>query len=165
MITIEQITSQDDIEATRDLVRALTDWAISLDPDTKDAPTFTSLESELAALPGKFVPPTGRFLLARDEGEAVGCGALINHGDGVVELKRMFVKPDQRGKGTGTRLIEALIDQARALGAQRVILDSYHKMHAAHRIYRQAGFEDVGPRDGFPIEFADRVVFMQMDLA
>ena len=88
MITIEQITSQDDIEATRDLVRALTDWAISLDPDTKDAPTFTNLESELAALPGKFVPPTGGFLLARDEGEAVGCGALINHGDENFEITR-----------------------------------------------------------------------------
>lgn len=164
MIKIKQISSPEDIRAVRDLVRALTNWAISLDPDTKDAPTFTNLENELAALPGEFVPPTGGFLLARDDDQPVGCGAVINHGDGTVEIKRMFVNPDQRGKGVGTKLVEALVQQARLLGAKRIILDSYHKMHGAHRIYRAAGFEEVGPWEGFPAEFADRVVFMQMDL-
>ncbi|MEP0943221.1 MAG: GNAT family N-acetyltransferase [Rhizobiaceae bacterium] len=165
MITIGQIALQEDIEAVRDLVRALTTWAMSLDPDTADAPTFGDLEAELSSLPGKFAPPTGGFLLARDGREAVGCGALIALDDGVVELKRMFVKPNQRGKGVGTRLVEALIEQARELGARRIILDSYHKMHSAHHIYRQAGFKDVDPWEGFPEDFIDRVVFMEMDLS
>ncbi len=72
-LSIEQISTADDIAAASNLVRALMTWAISLDPDAKDAPTFRDLENELASLPGIFGPPSGCFLLARHEGRPVGC--------------------------------------------------------------------------------------------
>ena len=164
MLTIKQISTPADIAAARDLVRELTTWSISLDPETKDAPTFGDLESELATLPGVFQPPTGCFLLAREHGRPVGCVAFAGHGDDTVELKRMYVLPDQRGNGIGLKLVDELIISARTLGTRRIILDSYHTMTGAHRVYRSVGFKDVAAPVDFPEKFASRVVFMEMEL-
>lgn len=164
MLTIRQATDPADIADLRELVREFTEWAIGLDPDTGDAPTFADLEAELAALPGAYAPPTGCFLLARDDGAPVGCAAFIDRGGNVVEVKRMYVRPGRRGAGTGRQLVAALLEEARRRGAARVILDSFHTMTAAHRIYRAAGFRDVDAPPDFPAAFRDRVVFMAMDL-
>ena len=85
-------------------------------------------------------------------------------GEGVVEVKRMYVRPGQRGKGIGENLMRGLIAQARRQGACKIVLDSHHTMTGAHRIYRDAGFRDVGPPPGFPEKFVPVVVFMELDL-
>ena len=51
------------------------------------------------------------------------------------------------------------------MGYRRVVLDSYHTMTSAHRIYQGAGFRFVEPPPGFPAEMRDFVVFMDLDLA
>jgi putative acetyltransferase len=94
MLTIVQISTLADIAGARDLVREFTAWAFTLEPDSRDAPAFHDLESELAALPGDYAPPTGCFLLARKEGHPAGCAAFRAHSDDTVELKRMYVRPD-----------------------------------------------------------------------
>jgi GNAT superfamily N-acetyltransferase len=164
MLTITQISTPTDIAEVGALVREFTQWAISLDPDTSDAPAFDGLEQELASLPGKFGPPNGCFLLARDDGHPVGCVAFLAHGDDTVEVKRMYVCPDQRGKRVGQQLVSALIAEARRQDNRRIILDSYHTMTSAHKIYRSAGFRDIPAPSDFPEQFRERVVFMDMDL-
>ena len=163
MLTISQISSAQDIAAVRDLVIEFTTWAISLDPD-EAPPTFDNLEAELATLPGVYGPPTGCFLLARDDDRPVGCVAFKSHGDGTVELKRMYVRPDQRGKGTGQRLVSALIAEARTQQNRRIILDSFHTMTSAHNIYRGLGFSDIPAPADFPPSLLGKVVFMEMTL-
>ncbi len=140
-----------------------TTWAKSLDPD-EAPPTFDSLEHELATLPGIYGPPTGAFLLARDDDRPVGCVAFKSLGAGSVELKRMYVRPDQRGKGTGQRLVSDLIAKARALNTRRIVLDSFHTMTSAHNIYRGLGFRDVPAPANFPASLLGKVVFMEMTL-
>jgi len=162
--TIEQISTPDDISAASELVRSFTNWAIAQDPEAEDAPTFRDLENELATLPGVFGPPTGCFLLARDEKKPIGCVAFKAVGDNVVELKRMYVNPDQRGRGVGLKLVMELIARARALNSKRIVLDSYHTMHSAHQIYRAVGFKDVAAPVDFPKKLSMSVVFMEMDL-
>ena len=168
MLEIAQASAPDDVAATRDLIRELTSWAISLDPETKDAPAFGDLEKELAALPGVFAPPTGCLLLAKDDGRPIGCVGFCAHSasDGAdeVEVKRMYVLPDQRGKGVGKELVARLIAQAQLMNVRRIVLDSYHTMTGAHRIYRAAGFRDVPAPLDFPERWASRVVFMELDL-
>ena len=163
MLTISQITSRQDIEDVRDLVIEFTTWAISLDPD-EAPPTFDNLEHELANLPGVYGPPTGCFLLARDDGRPVGCVAFKSHGLDNVELKRMYVRPDQRGKGTGQKLVSALIDEARSQNNRRIFLNSFHTMTSAHAIYRGLGFSDVPAPADFPPSLKGKVVFMEMAL-
>jgi hypothetical protein len=68
MLTIVRISTLADIAAARDLVREFIDWAFTLEPHSRDAPTFHDLERELAAFPGDYAPPKGCFLLARKGG-------------------------------------------------------------------------------------------------
>ena len=61
---------------------------------------FQSFDKELAELPGGYVPPAGRLLIAIDEHKAAGCVALRKIADGVCEMKRLYVRPGFRGSPT-----------------------------------------------------------------
>lgn len=164
VLTIVQIDAPEDVDAVRALVRDFTRWAFKMEPDAEAAPTFDDLEGELASLPGIYGPPTGCFLLARDAGEPVGCIAFRAHGPGTVELKRMYVRPEARGQGVGEALVAALIAEARRRGCRQIVLDSHHSLKSAQRIYRAAGFREVAAPLGFPEQWLDRVVFMELHL-
>ena len=66
-------------------------------------------------------------------------------GDGSAEIKRMFVVPEARGRGAGRRLLERLIEAARAEGITVLRLETWVKQPEAIGLYRAAGFEDIGP--------------------
>jgi GNAT superfamily N-acetyltransferase len=164
MLTIGQISTPEDCAAVKALVLSFFAWAETLDPDAATAPTFHKLEAELDGLPGIYGPPSGCFLLARNAGLSAGCVAFRLIDPGTVELKRMYVRPDQRGHGVGTALVRALLDEARAQGRRRVILGSFHTMTGAHKIYRAVGFRDMPVPADFPARDLGRVVFMELAL-
>jgi GNAT superfamily N-acetyltransferase len=164
MMNITQISAPGDIAAVRDLVREFTDWAFAQDPDAISAPTFANLETELASLPGVYGPPTGCFLLARDGGEPAGCVAFRADGPDTVEVKRMYVRPNHRGKGIGQALVASLIAEARRQNIRRIVLSTHCSLVSAQRIYRASGFRVVPPPADFPEQFRARVVFMEMGL-
>ncbi len=164
MVTIVQIESKEDCAAVKALVLEFVAWAATQDPDADSAPTFANLEAELDALPGIYGPPTGAFLLARSGDSPAGCVAYREVNAVTVELKRMYVRPDQRGNGVGQSLVADLIERARAQGRKQIVLDSYHTMTGAHKIYRALGFRDVDPPEDFPATYHGRVIFMELDL-
>ena len=89
--------------------------------------------------------------MAVDNGEVIGSVALRDLGNGAVELKRMYLRPDQRGRGLGKRLLALALDWARAHGMRAVRLDTSERMVAAQRLYEAHGFERVpgeAPRQG-----------------
>lgn len=158
-------TGPDRIEAVRDLLREYLAWAFTLDSRSDEAPTFQGLDDELAGLPGPYAPPAGRLLAAVVDGEVAGCVALKPVDTTTGELKRLYVRPAFRGRNLGSLLVGRLAMEARAIGYRRVVLDSYHTMTGAHRIYQSAGFRFVEPPPGFPPEMRGVVVFMELDLA
>ena len=84
------------------------------------------------------------FLVAREDGgEAVGCGGLRPIGPGLVEIKRMYVLPTHRGSGVGRLLLAALEGEARALGAQRVVLETGSAQHEAVGLYESNGYRPI----------------------
>jgi putative acetyltransferase len=116
---------------------------------------FQSFEEELKNLPGAYAPPSGRLLLARSADRAAGCIALRKLDTGICEMKRLYVRPDYRGLGLGRMLVERLIAEARAIGYERMRLDTIASaMQDAIALYRRMGFQEIAPYSNIPIETA-----------
>ena len=108
-------------------------------------------DAEIAALPGVYAEPRGTLLLARTGAAAVGCVAIKPVGEGVAEMKRLFVRPDGRGKKIGEALTAAAIEAARRRGYARLRLDTLPTMTEARAIYSRLGFREVEPWAQLPI--------------
>ncbi len=93
--------------------------------------------------PEELVPPAGVFLIARLDGEAVGCGALKVRGRKLGEIKRMWVAPSARGLGIAQRLLEALERQAAELGLNTVQLDTNRALKEAQAMYLRNGYTEI----------------------
>ena len=88
-------------------------------------------------------PGLGTFLIARLDGMAVGCGALKRLDETTVEVKRMYVEPELRRKGVAKAILQSLEDQARALGANRLVLETGIYQDEAIGLYRSFGFVEI----------------------
>jgi putative acetyltransferase len=107
---------------------------------------FQSFDQELAGLPGDYSPPGGRLLLASSAGEPAGCVALHKLDAGTCEMKRLYLRPAFRGSGSGRRLAEHIISEARSIGYRRIRLDTVGPvMKDAVGLYRKLGFVEIEP--------------------
>ncbi|MBN9063878.1 MAG: GNAT family N-acetyltransferase [Rhizobiales bacterium] len=139
------------VSAPADLAAAIAlfrDYAASLDVDL----AYQDFDSELAAMPGKYAPPSGALLLAKNaDGAAIGCVGLRALDDGLCEMKRLYVRPEGRGTGAGKALALALIEAAERIGYREMRLDTLPSMAAAQSLYRELGFEAIAPYYQTPI--------------
>jgi putative acetyltransferase len=85
----------------------------------------------------------GVLLVARVDGEPVGCGAVRRLGPATGEIKRMYVAPSARGGGVGARILAELERRARDLGIRRLLLETGERQAAAVRLYERAGYARV----------------------
>jgi GNAT superfamily N-acetyltransferase len=108
---------------------------------------FQGFDTELAQLPGKYIPPSGDILLARNHaGDALACVALrATTVRDMGEIKRLYVRPAARGQGLGRRMVEVIVGRARELGYANVVLDTLVGMDAARRLYAEFGFHPIPP--------------------
>ncbi|MBV6495176.1 MAG: GNAT family N-acetyltransferase [Acidobacteria bacterium ACB1] len=82
----------------------------------------------------------GQIFMAVEGGKAVGTVALIPAGDDVLELTKMSVAPEFRGRGIANLLMKASIEYAASAGARTVFLESHRKLETAITLYRKFGF-------------------------
>jgi len=108
------------------------------------------------------LPPSGQLLLADIDGVPVGCGSLRRLGGRELELKRLFVDAAARGRGVGRALVEALLKEAAAAGAELVRLDAGWYAREALALYRSLGFVETPPypESEIPPEHHARWTFM-----
>ena len=155
MTTITQAQTSDHIETARLLFREYEAW-LGMDL------CFQGFENEVANLPGKYAPPEGRLLLAYIDGKPAGCIALRKIGEGICEMKRLFVRGEFRGHKLGLTLVERIIHDARDVGYSKMRLDTHPpKMGKAVKLYESHGFRAIAPYYDNPHE---DVLFMELDL-
>lgn len=87
----------------------------------------------------------GVFLIARRNGAAVACGAVRLLDDAAGELKRIYVKAEERGSGAAQALVAELERAAEERGASRVVLETGDRMDRAIRFYEGLGYVRVSP--------------------
>lgn len=123
---------------------------------------FQNFGKELAGLPGEYAQPEGRLLLAEYKGQLAGCVALHRLQPGICEMKRLYLRPQFRGKGLGLALANGIIAEARKIGYQRMRLDTVEPvMKDAVIMYRRRGFQEIAPYCVNPIAGA---LYMELSL-
>jgi len=122
-----------------DVRRLFSEYAASLRIDLG----FQGFDEEVAGLPGSYAPPGGALLVARVDGETVGCVGVRQLEAETCELKRLFVRPAYRSGGTGLRLLEEAIAAARRIGYRRMRLDTIPGMERAQALYARVGFREI----------------------
>ena len=123
--------------AAQELIRALNAEMTARYPE--DGATFFRLDADEVA------EGRGAFLIAYLGPQPVGCGAVRRIGDGVGEIKRMYVCSEARGRGVGRAVLAALEAEARRLGLRRLLLETGSRQAQALALYRRAGFSPVPP--------------------
>lgn len=143
---------QDDVRA---LVAALNEWALEQTP--REFCHHMTVE--------QMAQPNTTLFVARQDGKAIGMGALRRHGDGAGEVKRMYTRPEARGLGVGKAIVAQIIKLARSEGCRRLVLETgaVEAFAAAWRIYEGHGFQ----RCGAVLGYADSPhnIFYAKDLA
>lgn len=138
---------------------AKSEYGVDAESETEEG-LSTSLDELLA-------PPASLYLAELD-GSAVGLGGVKSVTPDVAEIKRMYVRPSARGRGIGRALLAWLVEDARALGARSVRLESAGFMVEAHTLYRSFGFAAIEPFAGREFEDvpgAEEIqVFMALNL-
>ena len=123
---------------------------------------FQNFDKELAGLPGDYAPPGGRLLLADCEGQLAGCVALHPLDPTICEMKRLYLRPQFRGKGLGRALADRIIAEARLIGYRHMRLDTVEPvMKDAVAMYRKVGFREIAPYCPNPMA---GVVYMELQL-
>ena len=150
-----QAQTPEQVEQARRLFREYADW-LQIDL------CFQNFEKELAELPGDYVPPGGRLLLAYDSAQLAGCIALRRLDQQTCEMKRLFAREAFRGKGLGRQLITAIVQEAKQIGYEYMRLDTLPpKMNSAIALYRTYGFREIAPYYQNPVPGA---LFMELNL-
>ena len=135
------IAAATDLAAVRELI---IEYGASTGVDLE----FQGFSEELASLETFY---EAIFVAHEPEG-AAGCIALRRIDDAICEMKRLYIRPQFRGRGIGRALVQTLIDAARARGYARMRLDTLPSMHDAMRMYESFGFADIPPYRFNPVE-------------
>jgi ribosomal protein S18 acetylase RimI-like enzyme len=138
MIEIRSVEDPASLAAARSLVRD----HMAAHSAIHDA---EAIERVIAALPAPYLAPRGSLWVAWEGAEALGCVALHALAPATAELKRMYVRPEARGRGIARRLSEHAIAVATAQGYATVRLGTLPSMRAAQQLYESLGFRRIAP--------------------
>jgi GNAT superfamily N-acetyltransferase len=114
-----------------------------MDPPVGERPASWVEPHELQA-------PDGAFLVAEQDGVPIACGGVRTLASGLAEIKRMYVLPSARRRGTARRILAELEQLARELGHSRVRLDTNAVQPEAVALYHACGYTEIADYNGNP---------------
>ena len=133
------------------------EYARSIDADL----CFQDFAAELDRLSVMYAAPAGALLLARAGAETAGCVGLRKLRDDICEMKRLYVRPEFRGRQFGRRMAEDIARRARELGYRTLVLDTLGTMEAAQGLYSSMGFQ---PATSYYVNPLPNVKYFSLDL-
>jgi len=110
--------------------------------------------------------PNILLFIASVDGNPVGCGGIAFE-EGFAEVKRMYVRPEYRGRKIGQKILARLEEEACARGVTRLMLETGDVLRPAIRLYENAGFSRCGVFGAYaqmPPAAIERSVFMQKQI-
>lgn len=120
-------------------------------------------EKQILADPkGTILDAGGKIFLATADDRCVGCCALRRIGYREYEVAKMAVTPAFQGMGVGRKLLVAVVEAGRSLGARRLYLETNHILTPAIRLYESVGFTHIPPLRITPSEYARADVYMEL---
>ena len=138
MIEIRTCSTDSDFSQAMQITNDYIAW---LDIDL----SFQNIDKELSEFHSMYGLPNGLFLIALDGGELAGGIGLRALEATVCEMKRLFVYDKFKNRGLGQSLCTALIKKAKALGYQKMRLDTLGRMKSAIKLYKSLGFVEIEP--------------------
>lgn len=129
------------------------DLVVGIQRDEFGFDVSKSQQADLLDISGYYFAGAGNFWLALDEGSVIGTIGLLDLGDGIGSLRKMFVRPEYRGTGAARQLLDRLLAHAQAARFRQIVLGTTSRYHAAQRFYEKSGFRIVTPEslpDNFP---------------
>ena len=129
---------------------AATELLAAMRAELVDAYDNASRLDNPALLPAELRPPGGAYYVGFEGSVAVAGGGFRKLGDGLAEIKRMYVRPEARSRGLAAALLRTLEDAIAELGYERARLDSGPKQPHAQRLYRAAGYVEIAPYNDNP---------------
>jgi len=134
-------------------------------PSTAERTEQKYVESDIESR-ASYRPPEGILYLLQEGEEFVGMGAIRRLNKDVGEIKRMYIRPEFRGKGFGKTLLQQLLAKGKEFGFSAVYLDTPLFSKAAQHIYRSAGFfeREQYPESEIPQPFRHLWLYMEKKL-
>ena len=157
-VTLRTLTV-DDTEALEPVRQYFRNYAAWLGVDL----SYQNFDQEMASLPGTYIAPQGRLFFAEVDGRPAGCVGVrpLPDSDGVCEMKRLYVEPEERRQGVGAALALAAIKAAKEIGYRKLIIDTLPNMRMAVTLYRELGFTEAPNYYQTPVE---GTMFLALDL-
>jgi GNAT superfamily N-acetyltransferase len=138
MIEIKHCSTESDFSSAMQITKDYIRW---LDMDL----SFQDIDNELSNFPEMYGPPNGLFLLAWHKGKLAGGVGLKKLEYNVCEMKRLFVYDQLKNRGVGRSLCDALVQEAKSMGYEKMRLDTLGRMKAAMKLYESLGFKEIEP--------------------
>ena len=161
-ITITTPKTEADFEAVRSIFSeyltflfTLPNMDIYIDPSQSPFDELDELKT------GKYAPPEGTILLAKHGNEPIGTVALRKYEGRSCEMKRLYIRPILRGASVGRKLAETIIEKGRAMGYDKMLLDTHATMKTAHLLYESLGFQYIPRYNDNPVPDA---LYMELAL-
>ena len=110
--------------------------------------------------------PEGTLQILEVDGKVAGMGVIHKLSEDTGEIKRMYNRPEYRGRGFGRLILNTLLDIGKSVGCTRFLLDSPNFGFAAHNLYKSAGFKEVHdyPESEIPVDWRHYWIFMEKKL-
>ena len=155
---VEAYTHKDEVKA---LFNEYTQMLIDGDNSFKDYLELQNYDHELEDLEDKYGLPYGRLYLAFYNGVLAGCIGLRKIDSENCEMKRLYVKPQFRGKKIASFLVKHIIEEARKIGYKHILLDTLPFLETAIIMYKNYGFYEIESYNNSPM---DNLIYLKYDL-